>query len=187
VAKNVRHRDQQISEFIPDPALPPCELCQFFPVALKSEDLVRRLDCRIAKRKPGPRRQKLERLRHDLSRSRTTTLYLHGEKELFTLSTLKAAIPGVTATNWTLVRDYIFYGLRTTPTPGLGSFFYSVADRFCSRKTMHTIVLPAIADLRHEQSEALAEGRLGRAVAISMCGWWHLATTFALAIWHGRT
>jgi hypothetical protein len=184
VANNVRHRDQQISEFIPDPALPPCELCQFFPVALKSEDLVRRLDRRIAKRKPGPRRKKLERLRHDLSRSRTTTLYLHGKKELFTFSMLKAAIPGVTATNWTLVRDYIFYGRQTAPAPGLGSVFYSTADRFCSRRTMHSIILPAIADLRLENSQALTDGRPGKAIAICIRGWWHFAATLALAVWH---
>jgi hypothetical protein len=106
-----------------------------------------------------PRRQKLERLRHDLSRSSMTTLYLHGKKEFFTFSMLKAAIPGVTATNWTLVRDYIFYGRQTAPTPGLGSVFYSIADRFCSRRTMYSIILPGIADLRLESSQALVEGR----------------------------
>jgi hypothetical protein len=185
VPNNVRHRDQQISEFIPDPALPPCELCQFFPVALKSEDLVRRLDRRIAKRKPGHRRQKLERLRDNLSRSRTTTLYLHGKKELLTFSMLKAAIPGVTAANWTLLRDYIFYGRQTAPTPGLGSDFYSIADRFCSRRTMHSIILPAIADLRLENSQAIAEGRPEKAIAICIRGWWHFAATLALAAWYG--
>jgi hypothetical protein len=184
VANNARHRDREISEFIPDRALPPCELCQFFPVAVRTAAIVRRLDRKIAKREPGPRRQKLERLRQDLSRSDAITLYLHGEKELFTLSMLKAAIPGVTATNWTMVRDYIFYGSPTTPMPGPGSFFYSVADRFCSRQTMQSIVLPAIADLRLENSQALAEGRPGKAIGICLSGWWHFATALALAVWH---
>jgi hypothetical protein len=51
---------------------PACELCHFFPVVVKTDALVRRLDRKIAKREPGPQRQKLERSRRDLALDRTT-------------------------------------------------------------------------------------------------------------------
>jgi hypothetical protein len=115
VPNNARHRYREISEFIPKPAPPPCQLCQFFPVVVQSDYMVRRLNRRIAKEQPGPQRQKLERLRDTLSGSGSITTYLPGERKDFTFSILMVMVPGVTAGNWDLVRDYIFYGPPTTP------------------------------------------------------------------------
>lgn len=103
-----RERDEDISQFIPHEALLPCVLCDFFPVLARTDRLVRQLDRKIAKLEPGIHRQKLERRREYLRGSHAITLYLHGDKEFFTFPMLKAAIPGVTAANWALVRDYIF-------------------------------------------------------------------------------
>jgi hypothetical protein len=173
-------RDKGLLQFIPQTVPPPCELCHFFPVKLDAAALIRRTDRQIAKCKPGPRREKLERLRQALNPSDAITLYLHGPKELFTFPMLKAAIPTLTPSNWTAVRDYIFYGPTVAPTPGLGSFFFSLADRFCSWKTMHLIVLPAIADLRLEHVQAVSESRLARAIWIRVRATWDFIKMFAL-------
>src|SRR5262249_2267055 len=164
-------------------AKPRCELCHFFPVRLNTGALVRRLGRKIAKLEPGPRREKLEQLRCGLDKSDTITLYLHGKKELFTFSMLKAAIPTLTRSNWTLVRDYIFYGPTVAPTPGLGSLFFSLADRFCSRKTIHLVVVPAIADLRLEYAQAVTEAQYGKAIWIRTRASWELWSTIALCLW----
>jgi hypothetical protein len=78
------------------------------------------------------------------------------------------------------VRDYIFYGPVVAPTPGLGSFFFSLAHRFCSRKTMHLIVLPAIADLRLEYVQAVSQGRFAKAIWIRVRALWDFFKVFAL-------
>jgi hypothetical protein len=173
-------RDKELLQFIPQAALLPCELCHFFPIRLDADALIRRTDRQIAKCKAGPRREKLERLRRGLSHSDAITLYLHGSKELFTFPVLKAAIPTVTLSNWTAVRDYIFYGPRVVLTPGLGSFFFSIADRFCSRKTMRMIVIPTIADLRFEYVQAVREGRFASAIGIRVRATWDIVKMFAL-------
>jgi hypothetical protein len=173
-------------QFIPQPPQPACELCHFYPVRINSEALIRRFDRQIAKLEPGPLREKLQRLRRETSRCDAITLYLHGRKDLFTFPMLKAAIPSVTPTNWTLVRDYILYGPLTPPTLGLGSFFYRVADLFCSRKTMCRVVLPAIADLRVEYSRAVGEGQLGKAVWIRVHATWNFMRLVLLCLWRER-
>jgi hypothetical protein len=173
-------RDKELLQFIPQEDLPPCELCHYFPVRLDADTLIRRTNRRIAKCKPGPRREKLERLRQALNPSESITLYLHGPKELFTFPMLKAAIPMLTLSNWTAVRDYIFYGPPVVLTPGLGSFFFSIADRFCSRKTMHMIVIPTIADLRLEYVQAVREGRFASAIGIRVRATWDIVKMFAL-------
>lgn len=177
-----RERDEDISQFIPRQALPPCELCDFFPVHIRTDPLVRQLDRKIAKLEPGIRRQKLERRRQQLSRSDAITLYLHGNKEFFTFPMLKAAIPGVTVANWALVRDYIFYGPRATPPRGPGSFLYSVADRFCPRKTMHTIIGPALTDLRLEYSETTEEDRFWAAIYVRVRAEWNFVRVLMLCL-----
>lgn len=177
---NRQDRDREISQFIPQPALPPCGLCHFFPIRLDADALIRRTDRQISKCKVGPRREKLERLRRGLKHSDAVTLYLHGEKALFTFPMLKAAIPTLKVSNWTSVRDYIFYGPRVVLTPGLGSFLFSIADRFCSRKTMHMVVLPAIADLRVECSQAVNDGQIAKAVWIRVRATWDFIKMFAL-------
>jgi hypothetical protein len=68
MAKNSANRDRGISQFMPDSPLPPCELCQTFPIILRKETLLLRFDRRIAKLSPGRRRKKLERLRDDVPR-----------------------------------------------------------------------------------------------------------------------
>lgn len=176
---NQGQRDREILQFIPQPTPPACELCHFFPVRISATALTRRLDRQLAKLEPGPRRERLERKRQHLSRSGAITLYLHGRKELFTFPMLKAAIPNVTPANWTLVRDCIFYGPPAPPTPGVGSFFNSVATRFCSQKTVHLVVLPAIADLRIEYSRAVSEDRFAKAIWIRLHATWSFVKMFA--------
>jgi hypothetical protein len=90
------------------------------------------------------------------------------------------AVSGVTTANWIAVRDYILYGPRKTPTPGIGSHFYSVADRFCSRKAMQLIIVPAISDLRLEHGQTLADGRQWKAVEFCIRAWWEFASTLVL-------
>ena len=55
---------------------------------------------------------------------------------------LKAAIPGVTATNWTSVRDYILYGPQRPP-PGPGGLFCGLAQWACLPKAIHSIRRPS--------------------------------------------
>jgi len=176
---NARHRDRGVSEFIPKIALPPCGRCHFFPVIVESDRWVRRLNRRIAKQEGDPRRQKLERLRQALSGSGSITTYVHAKKEDFSLPMLIALVPGVTAANWTSVRDYIFYGSPTPPTPGLASLSYHIADYFCSRKTMVLVVTPIISDLRLEYREALAAGQPLKAKWVRLRGYWSLLKVLA--------
>jgi hypothetical protein len=183
MAKNCANRDRRISQFMPDSPLPPCELCQTFPIILRKGTLISRFDRRIAKLSPGRRGKKLERLRHDVSRSDAITLYLHGDKKLFTLPMLKSAIPDLTAANWTSVRDYIFYGPQRPPTPGPGRLFCILARWFCTPKTMHSIVLPSIADLRLEYSEAVRQGRFASAMWIRVRASWDFVRMLALSAW----
>lgn len=117
------------------------------------------LNIQIAKLSPGRERRHLERIGEHLDRSGAITLYLHGERELFTLPMLKASIPAVTAANWSAFRDYILYGPQVSLTSGPGALLCVLASSFCSRKTMHLIVIPAIADLRLEYEAAVRERR----------------------------
>jgi len=184
--KRTRRPEEEILHFIPQPAPPACELCQCFPVTLKTKALTRSLDREIAELEPSPRREELERRRQHLRCADTITLYLHGRKELITFPMLKASIPGVTPTNWNLVRDYIFYGPPTNPTPGLGYWFHSIANGLCSRQTMHLIVQPAVADLRLEYAQAVSQGQLAKAVWIRLQATWSIVKMSALWLYGKR-
>jgi hypothetical protein len=128
----------------------------------------------------------MERLRQALMRSGSITTYVHAKKEDFSLSTLKSVVPDLNVSNWTLLRDYIFYGPVATLEHGPGSLFYQIADYVCSRRTMKFIVVPAISDLRFEQMQALADGQQWKAIEVRIRGGWYLARTLALSFWRNR-
>jgi len=62
-----------------------------------------------------------------------------------------------------------------------GSFLHSMAKFFCTKKTYERVVKPAIADMRHEYCEALAERATLRAVWIRVRG--ILSILFALGVY----
>jgi hypothetical protein len=181
MARDVGKVNQEISDFVPE-SPQPCEVCGFFPILLDSRQFVQRLNRQIKREQAPSRRAKLRRLRHAVQPAGKFPLHLHGEKSLLNLSILRATVPGVTSANWIPLRDYIFYGPRPTLSPGPGLLLYRLADYFCSRKTIHLIVLPAIADLRLEYDEALAEGRRWRALGIRFRGWRDLSWTVCLSL-----
>jgi NDP-sugar pyrophosphorylase family protein len=52
-----------------------------------------------------------------------------------------------------------------------GSRLVSLADFFCSPKTLERVIRPAIADLQHEYCQALAENRKDKAIWVCIRGY----------------